>query len=82
MKKIVVIGSGGHAKVVIDLIEQLSTYEIIGVLTHEKIPFFCDYPVIGSDEQAQTILDNGCKLAALGVGGFRNNTLRKSIFNK
>ena len=50
-EKLVVFGAGGHAKVVIDIIEQQGNYEIAGLLDddlkHQGKRFF-GYPVLGT----------------------------------
>lgn len=50
---IVVIGGGGHAKVVMDIIEQASTYRIVGLIDSFKpVGSECfDYHVIGTEQQ-------------------------------
>ena len=40
-KNIVIIGCGGHAKVVIDIIESLNNYNILGFYDDNKIGTFC-----------------------------------------
>ena len=50
MEKVIVFGSGGHAKTVIDILEKQKLYEILGVFTDDlgKVgPTFFDYPVLG-----------------------------------
>ena len=32
MKRIAIIGSGGHAKVIVDLINELNIYKIVGFM--------------------------------------------------
>jgi sugar O-acyltransferase (sialic acid O-acetyltransferase NeuD family) len=50
-EKLVVFGAGGHAKVVIDIIERQGTYEIAGLLDDDlkhKGELFFGYPVLGT----------------------------------
>lgn len=81
-QKVVIIGSGGHAKVVIDIIELENKYEIYGLLTNDNLNSFCGYPVLGNDEKLQEIKAMGINNVAIGIGGFRNNQLRKKIYTK
>ena len=57
MKKIILIGGGGHCKSVIDVIEQEGKYEIAGIIDKTK---FLDskilgYPVIGNDSDLESL---------------------------
>jgi UDP-perosamine 4-acetyltransferase len=83
MKKIVVIGTGGHAKVVIDIINAMIDCEIIGV-TSKELPVgsrFCDYLILGDDSVLQLMyIEKKFDELAMGVGGFRDNNLRTKIF--
>jgi sugar O-acyltransferase (sialic acid O-acetyltransferase NeuD family) len=56
MKKIVIFGSGGHAKVVVDIVEKEGLYQILGFIDRFR-PLgedYVGYPVLGSE---QDILD-------------------------
>lgn len=83
-EKVVLLGSGGHAKVVIDILEEMDCYEIIGITTQgeDKKIDFCSYPVLGDDEVLTDLIKNGVKHAAIGIGGFKDNQLRKKIYSK
>jgi len=83
-KPVVIIGSGGHAKCVIDILEQLGTYEIVGVTTKyaQLGSSFFNYQVLGTDDLLPSLLEKGINYAAIGVGGFTNNRLRKKIYER
>lgn len=83
-EKVILLGSGGHAKVVIDILEEMGKYEIIGITTRVKNnkDYFKGYPVLGDDTVLYDLFNQGIKYAALGVGGFANNNLRRKIFSK
>jgi len=51
MKKIILIGGGGHCKSVIDVIEQEAKFEITGIVDKPKLlgSKVLGYPVIGSN---------------------------------
>ena len=83
MKKIIVIGSGGHAKVVIDIIHQMNAHKIIGVTTNslEVNSSFCGYPILGDDSVLEKYkMNDGIMHIAMGVGGFKDNIIRKKIY--
>lgn len=81
---IVVIGSSGHAKIVIDILEQVGKYEIVGITTQNPgvDNSFMNYPILGTDELLPSLFEKGIKYAANGVGGFTENRLRKRVFEK
>ena len=81
MKKIIIIGSGGHAQVVIDIIQEMGGFEIYGITSNSltKGDFFCGYPVLGNDSVLND-LNSKDYLVAIGIGGFTNNLLRKKIY--
>ncbi|KPK41101.1 MAG: hypothetical protein AMJ78_06355 [Omnitrophica WOR_2 bacterium SM23_29] len=80
-KKIIIIGGGGHAKVLIDAIMSTNSYKIEGILdkrldTREKI---LGIPVLGGDE----IIDRLKRLyVAIGIAGVKASNKRKIIFGK
>ena len=86
MKKIevIVLGSGGHAKVVIDILYQMVTYKIIGVTSVDlkQGSFFQGYEVLGDDNVLPLYKQNGIKHVVMGIGGYRDNNLRKTLFQK
>lgn len=83
MKKIVVIGAGGHARVVAEILHLMAKYEIIGfldsALVGNKIGGF---PVLGGDELLPGLRADGVTMAFVGVGGTGNNVPRMKIFKK
>lgn len=84
MKKIILIGAGGHAKSVVDSIEQAAEYEIVGFsdnpISHKEI--YRDYKVICTDEDLEKIYTAGVKNAFITVGYMGNSSVREKIYNK
>jgi sugar O-acyltransferase (sialic acid O-acetyltransferase NeuD family) len=82
MKKVIVIGSGGHAKVVIDILQEMQDIEICGITsTSLKVgSYYFGYPIIGDDAILTTYLDHNY-FVAMGLGGYRNNNLREKVYN-
>ncbi len=81
MKKVIVIGSGGHAKVVIDILHEMGNVEICGITSKSLNlgSIFVGYQVIGDD----TILSqytNQDYYIAMGLGGYRDNNLREKVY--
>ena len=51
-EKIIVIGDGNQAEVVIDIIHSQNNYKIIGVTSQDNtLDKFCGYPVLGDDSK-------------------------------
>ena len=70
-EKLVVFGAGGHAKVVIDIIEQQGNYEITGLLDddlkHRGRRFF-GYPVLGTRADLPALLSAQLRHAIVAIG--------------
>ncbi len=84
MKKesIVIIGGGGHAKVMIDLVENLKIYKIVGLVDQalKKGSRLLSVEVLGGDEVLPKLFKKGVRLAVLGVGSWGDHKLRDQIY--
>jgi len=82
MKKIVVFGASGHAKVVIDIIEKQNKYEIVGIIDSFELKnsMLYDYEILGDEYDLAKIVKeeniHGC-IVAIG-----SNYIRKIIVNR
>jgi UDP-perosamine 4-acetyltransferase len=83
MKKVIVVGSGGHAKVVIDILQEMKDFEIIGVTSNslDINSRFGEYAVLGEDAVIKDFAIEGIYYAVMGLGGYRDNILRKTVFD-
>ncbi len=84
MKRIVILGGGGHARVLIDLIRVINEYEIAGILdsrlnTKDTI---AGIPILGGDDMLHGLFSDGITLACIGVGSVRDNSIRKRLYEK
>lgn len=76
MKPFLVIGAGGHAKVVIEAIRAMGE-EVVGVLDASPAGSpVLGAPVLGDDEKLPTLRSEGFVYLALGIGA---NALREKI---
>ena len=81
-KNIIVIGASGHAKVIIDIIEQNNEFQIIGLIdsfksTKKKL---LGYPILGKEEDLVTLSEKyDFKHAFIAIG---DNWSRKKIREK
>ena len=82
MEKIILIGFGGHAKVVTDTIESSGIYRIAGYIEKRDLPekSFRDYRVIGSDCQLKKIYESGIRNAFISIGFLGNCDIRKQLY--
>ena len=81
-RDIVVIGAGGHAKVVIDAI-QYSEYSMCGLTdaNYMAVKECMGYPVLGNDEiLADLYFQNGVRHAAMGIGHVGYPAVRNKVY--
>ncbi len=81
MKKIVIIGAGGHAKVLAETIDLIGSLRVIGFVDDqvEKGTILTDnIPVIGSIQDIVAISGH-CDAFVIGIG---NNEIRKQLANQ
>jgi sugar O-acyltransferase (sialic acid O-acetyltransferase NeuD family) len=79
---IVIFGAGGHAKAIMDMIKQIGDYSIAGLID-DRIPAgmtILGIPVLGSRNVLPVLFKKGVNLAANGVGGILDITVRVRIF--
>jgi len=57
-KKLIIVGAGGHAKSIIDLVESSDEYVLVGLVdsVRPKRDIFVDYPILGADSELKNIL--------------------------
>lgn len=83
MERVIIIGAGGHAKVIAEILRLTAKYEIIGLLdpacVGKKIGGF---PVLGGDEFLPRLRADRISYAFVGVGGTGNNLPRMQIFER
>jgi UDP-perosamine 4-acetyltransferase len=66
---VVIIGSGGHAKVVIELLRAEGKYQIKGCTGLGEGDFVLgDVPILGTDSVLPTLLANGAEKAFVAIG--------------
>jgi len=82
MEKIVLVGAGGHCKVIIDIIKSAYKYDIIGVTdkAYGNEKFVLDIPIIGDDSILKELYNSGVKNAFVCVGALQNISIRDKIY--
>ena len=82
MQAIVVVGGGGHAKVIISILKKLNAYEIVGYTDMAEKGNILTVPYLGNDSiLAELFSEKNCTNAVLGIGSVTLSTLRIKIAN-
>lgn len=81
-KKIVLVGGGGHTRVIIDAIKKSKGFSIYGAIDPGlvKDSIILGVRVIGSDEVLPDIFKRGINYAFISVGSIGNCDTRKRIY--
>jgi len=81
-KKIVLIGGGGHCKVVISILKKLDNFEIVGIVdNYKEDSSISGIKITGTDNDLKDIYKNGTQYALITVGSVKDNTKRYKLFN-
>jgi sugar O-acyltransferase (sialic acid O-acetyltransferase NeuD family) len=81
---LLVYGAGGHAKSVMEMVLQNGNFAIAGIIDDDKNlkgKLVLGIPVLGTRALLPAILKKGVLLAANGVGGIIDISMRVDIFN-
>lgn len=81
--KVVGLGPGGHAKVILDILRHYPQYEIAGFTVapqNTQREKFCEIPILGTDHDLPKIWKDGIRHAFIGVGSTRSSPLRSQLF--
>ena len=80
MKDIILLGSGGHAKSIIEIIESKNEFRIKGLVieNNSKNKEILGYKVLGSDKDLKH-LKNYFNYAFIAIGFIKNNHRKFSI---
>lgn len=81
-EKVVIVGAGGHARSVLDILIENEEYEIIGCLDpvyseRNCVEYMEDIPIIGTDDQLEDLYCQGVTNIFVAIG---NNQIRKKLY--
>lgn len=79
---LLILGSGGHAKSLIDAIEHQGKYRIAGLVSLNQSDSYRKYHVIGCDDDLESLFDQGIRCAAIGIGFLGAGNLRERLAQK
>ena len=68
MKKVLLVGAGGHAKVAADILLQNQDYEIAGIVDEHAESGFWGIPVVGRDADLASVRQEVRQCYTLGAG--------------
>jgi len=83
-QKLIIIGGGGHAKVIIDAVLAGDKYEVHGIID-QKLAVgtkVLGVPVLGTDSMLSELFGQGIKNAFIGVGSIGDTSVRRDIYEK
>ena len=82
-KKCVLLGAGGHARVIIDCVNKYNEIEIIALTDPDETlweKYLYDIPIVGNDAILPNLKLKGVDYFIVSVGSTRNNQIRKELF--
>lgn len=83
LKKIIVVGGGGNAKVITGILQKLNSFDIIGYTDLNDKGRLLGIPYLGNDEIIDDLITPDEKLSVvIGVGQTNITSLRSKIYSK
>ncbi len=81
MINIAIIGCGGHAKIILDIIDLTNNYLIVGFYDDIQDGFYCNYPILGTTDKLGVTnkLDTNIDGYIIAIG---NDNIRFKIYNR
>ncbi len=80
MRRIMLIGGGGHCRSIIDCAKRMCVFDEIGIIdTLDK--GYNDVPVIGCDDDISQLTKKGWLEAIISVGSIGNTNARRKIYD-
>jgi len=82
-KKVVLIGGGGHAESIIDSINSMKLYNIIGIIDtkENQETYVSGVKIMGEDQDLAYYFHNGIKNAVIAIGSIGNIELRLKTYD-
>lgn len=82
-KPLIIIGAGGYAKILIELVRLSGLYRVEAVigLESDSQDTILGEKILKGDKYIQEYLDKGINLVAIAIGAYTSNKRRAEIFN-
>lgn len=79
-EKVIIVGSAGHAKVIIDIINSAGKYQVVGYTSPEQRRPILGVPFMGQDSRLPVLYDSGISKIFLALGDNKKRlTLAKTV---
>ncbi len=85
MKQVVGVGAGGHARVIIEILQLRGETEIVGLTDPDPVLWntqVAGIPIIGTDDELAALVERGVQSAFIGVGGVGDNSRRRRLYER
>ncbi len=82
MKEIIIIGGGGHAKVLISVLKKDKAFKVLGYTDVKSAGDILGVPYLGTDAELEELFAGGIKYAAMGIGKITVEDKRQIIKEK
>lgn len=84
MKRIILVGAGGHAKTVVETIERTGDYEIVGFVAPGDIgeEVYLSYKIIGNDDHLGELYNKGIRHAFVCIGFMGLPSIRERLYTE
>lgn len=79
MDKIIIIGGGGHAKVIISILKRLNDFEITGYTDIQDNGSILGVAYLGADSILEDYVKKGVRNAVMGIGQLKDYKLRMNV---
>jgi sugar O-acyltransferase (sialic acid O-acetyltransferase NeuD family) len=79
----IILGGGGHARVLIDILQLQGAVIICGILDADRQRWgqeMMNVPVLGGDDRLSEMVEKGVSAFVVGVGGVGDNRPRQRLF--
>lgn len=80
----VILGGGGHARVLIDCLQLIGRIKLGGILDHDRTLWgteLMNIPILGGDDLLAEIRTRGVNCFVVGVGGSGDNQPRQRLYD-
>ena len=80
MNKIILVGAGGHGKVVLDALLKLGSFDVLGFIdSNRELKEIMGIKVMGDDQVLESLFRSGCAHAFVSVGSVGDPKLRMKL---
>ena len=83
MIKVIGLGAGGHARVIIDILTTIGGFDLVGLLDQDPTLWRTEVlgvPVLGNDNLLGEMYQQGIRSAFIGLGSIKNAEPRKRLY--